>query len=189
MSAKTNISAVQVTKRDIHNMIKNIPITRLNKKFEILKNMLVKNYKVAVQSLKFLRKFNGFKVYYLKKWYYMSPTLHKVLIHSTDIINASKLPMAALSEEAQEAMNKSFKRVRENYARRCGRKENIRDVFNFLLINSDPVITRLRKSPKNNINELPQEATQFFVQTCDTSTSDESDIDDDSDFENDDFLL
>lgn len=41
--------------------------------------------------------------------------------------------------------------------------ENIQDVFNFFLINSDPVITGKRKLPKKEIHQLPDEAKNFVI--------------------------
>ncbi|KAI8122715.1 hypothetical protein CVS40_6479 [Lucilia cuprina] len=118
-------------------------------------------------------------------WYNMSPTLHKILIHGPDIVCDSKLPVGILSEEAQEACNKTFKKVRENNARRCGGKENLEDIFNFLIVNSDPIITKTRKIPKKNKQELPQEVKEFLAipneitsdfecDSCDSANEDNS---------------
>uniref|UniRef100_A0A8D8U0M9 Uncharacterized protein n=1 Tax=Cacopsylla melanoneura TaxID=428564 RepID=A0A8D8U0M9_9HEMI len=43
----------------------------------------------------------------------MPPTLHRYLIHGLQIIAAVTLPIGQLSEEAQEAKNKDFKRFRD----------------------------------------------------------------------------
>ncbi|XP_065643459.1 uncharacterized protein LOC136075109 [Hydra vulgaris] len=41
-------------------------------------------------------------------WYYMPQYLHKILIHSFEIIKTLTLPIGMYSEEAQEARNKDF---------------------------------------------------------------------------------
>ena len=46
----------------------------------------------------------------LYPWYPMPPTVHKILIHGHEIIQTALLPIGQLSEEAQEARNKEFKR-------------------------------------------------------------------------------
>jgi hypothetical protein len=38
-------------------------------------------------------------------WYYMPASVHEILIHGAKIIEAAILPVAQLSEEAQEACN------------------------------------------------------------------------------------
>ena len=41
-------------------------------------------------------------------WYYMPPSVHKVLIHGGEIIKSALLQLGQLSEEAQESKNKDF---------------------------------------------------------------------------------
>lgn len=85
--------------------------------------------------------------YFVSKypWYNMPPTLHKYLIHGPEIISSALLPIGQLTEEAQEARNKDFKRYRENYSRKCSRDKTNADIFNFFLLSSDPVITSKQK--------------------------------------------
>ena len=68
----------------------------------------------------------------------MTPTLHKLLNHSAEIVNHALLPIGMLSEEAQEARNKDFKSFRENFARKTLRTDNLTDIIlivcSFLLI-------------------------------------------------------
>ena len=46
-------------------------------------------------------------------WYNMPPTIHKYLIHGPEIISSALLLIGQLTEEAQEARNKDFKKYRE----------------------------------------------------------------------------
>jgi len=49
----------------------------------------------------------------LYSWYYMPPSVHKILIHGSSIIKSFVLPIGVLSEEAQESRNKDIKRYGE----------------------------------------------------------------------------
>jgi hypothetical protein len=57
----------------------------------------------------------------LYEWYYMSSSVHKILIHSSEIVSAALLPIGQLSEDAQEAQNKYCKKFREQHTRKCSR--------------------------------------------------------------------
>nr|CAI5842175.1 unnamed protein product [Callosobruchus analis] len=75
----------------------------------------------------------------------MSPTVHKVLIHGSAIVEKALLSIGQLSEEAQEANNKMFKKYREGFSRRFSREQTNADISNRLLISSDPVISSMRQ--------------------------------------------
>lgn len=47
----------------------------------------------------------------LYPWHPMTPTMHKILIHSVTVIENALLPIGLLSEEA-EARNKHFRQYR-----------------------------------------------------------------------------
>lgn len=83
----------------------------------------------------------------LYPWMPMTPTLHKLLIHSAEIVNHALLPIGMLSEEAQEARNKDFKSYRENFASKTSRTDNLTDIVNRLFISSDPIISLNRRLP------------------------------------------
>jgi len=54
------------------------------------------------------------------------------------------LPIGMMSEEAQECMNKKFKKFREHFSRKCSRSKSNTDLMNRLLASSDPKISSLR---------------------------------------------
>ena len=66
-------------------------------------------------------------------WYPMSPSLHKLLIHTANIAEGLLLPIGLLSEEAQESRNKDMRHFRACHARRSGRQEANEDLMNRLL--------------------------------------------------------
>ena len=90
----------------------------------------------------------------LYPWYPMTPTLHKILIHSSTVIKHALLPIGQLSEEASEARNKHFCLYRQNYARKFSREACNRDVINRLLLTSDPLLIGIRPKPKKIQNHF-----------------------------------
>ena len=52
------------------------------------------------------------------EWYYMPTSPHVLLMHGAEIMENLGVPIAMLSEEAQEANNKNIKNYRLNFARK-----------------------------------------------------------------------
>lgn len=100
-------------------------------------------------------------------WYSMPPTVHKVLIHGPTIIENALLPIGQLSEEAQEANNKMFKRYREGFTRKFSRKESNTDILNRLLISSDPLISSMHQPVKRKSN-LDKDVLQMLQASLET---------------------
>lgn len=80
---------------------------------------------------------------HLYDWFYMPPTVHKILIHGPSVVASFGLPIGQLSEEAQESRNKDIKKYREHFTRKSSRIEMNTDLFNRLLLSSDPKISGL----------------------------------------------
>lgn len=80
-------------------------------------------------------------------WYIMPVSVHKILFHGRDIIRSCILPIGQLSEEAQEARNKDTRKFRQLFTRKTSRINTNTDLFNRLLISSDPFIASLRHTP------------------------------------------
>jgi hypothetical protein len=91
----------------------------------------------------------------LYSWYKMPVSLHKILIHSYQIVQVFPLPLGAFSEESAEARNKFYRRDRLNHARKSSRENNMKDLFNYQMYSSDPVISNMSltrfKTIKKNI--------------------------------------
>lgn len=98
----------------------------------------------------------------LYSWYHMPTSVHKILIHGAIIINHALLPIGQLSEDAQESRNKDIKRYRQDFSRKCSRKANMADVFNRLMVTSDPVISSIRKLPQKPLKTLVFEVVQLL---------------------------
>ena len=80
----------------------------------------------------------------LYPWHPMTPQCNKILVHGAVIIEKALLPIGQLSEEAAEARNKHFRQFRQNFARKFTRENCNRDIFNRLLLSSDPLLTSMR---------------------------------------------
>ena len=101
----------------------------------------------------------------------MPSSVPKILIHGDQIKQYyAILPIGQLSEDAQEARNKDYKRYRLHHVRKCSRSAKNEDVFYILLYTSDPYISSF-STPSINISkvtfdeakELLQVIEYFFV--------------------------
>lgn len=116
---------------------------------------LIKRFGIILQVMSSSRKINTmqFKIYTeqtaklyveLYSWFYMPSSVHKILVHGAEIIERAILPIGQLSEEAQEARNKDYKRFREYNTRKCNRLATNQDLIHKLLISSDMLLGHLR---------------------------------------------
>ena len=80
-------------------------------------------------------------------WASITPSLHKILAHSTELIRDCNdgYGLKEYSEEAVEACNKLIRRYREHLSRKNSFSLNIRDVFVRLLSQSDPLFSSYRR--------------------------------------------
>lgn len=138
-----------------------------------LNEELVERFSTILQALTSGRKINcdkfeeyamdTAKLYVEKyKWWRMSPTVHKVLLHGAAVIRSLIVPIGQLSEEALEAGNKEFKKIREFHSRKTSRKDNCEDIMHHLLALSDPSITELRVLQDKKHLELSEQAKELL---------------------------
>ncbi|KAI6659669.1 hypothetical protein LOD99_14592 [Oopsacas minuta] len=105
-------------------------------------------------------------------WANISPTLHKLLAHSSELIRTcnNSHGLKVFSEEAVEVSNKLVRRYREHLARKMSLSLNTRDIFIRLMCNSDPVLNVYRKftkaSKKTHSSEPPDQEILFSQLTC-----------------------
>jgi hypothetical protein len=52
----------------------------------------------------------------------MPASIHRILLHGSEIIPAALLPIGQLSEEAQKARNKDLKKFPESFSRKISRE-------------------------------------------------------------------
>ena len=132
---------------------------------------LINRFHVILQAISSHNiKYDNFRAYALETawkfvelypWYYMPTSVHKILIHGPEIIASALLPIGQLSEEAQEARNKDIKRFREDFSQKCSR-ENMEDIFNWLMITSDPYTSSIRKLPQKSLKLLLPEVIELL---------------------------
>lgn len=89
----------------------------------------------------------------------MPPTVHTLLIHGAEIAKEAILPLGQLTEEAMEARNKDARKYRGRYTRKHSRVATKEDLFQRLLITSDPLISisapvRATKGSRNLSKEI-----------------------------------
>ena len=80
-------------------------------------------------------------------WASITPTLHKLLAHSEELISESNsgFGLKEFSEEGTEACNKLVRKYRETLARKDSFETNIMDIFVRLASQSDPVSVSYRR--------------------------------------------
>lgn len=139
--------------------------------FNILLRALSSGYDLNIEKFSFLAKETKTLYLSLYSWYYMPVTVHKILVHSVDIIKSVLLPIGQLSEEAQEARNKDCRRFREHNTRKRSRSATNRDLLNMLVITSDPLINSLREVPKKYTGSFAPEVLDLLIQPSDTNNN------------------
>ena len=65
----------------------------------------------------------------LYPWYYMPPSVHKLLIHGPRLVKESILPMGQLSEEELESSHKYIKSFRRDRSRKCSRTHTNEEIW------------------------------------------------------------
>lgn len=98
-------------------------------------------------------------------WYYMSATLHKLLIHGGDIIRNSVLPIGMYSEQAGESKNKTYREDRLRHSRKSTRELTLRDTFQRSMDASDPILSTeyVHKRQRKCNNALPPEVLSLLL--------------------------
>lgn len=99
----------------------------------------------------------------LYPWHPMTPTMHKILIHGAVIIKSALLPIGQLSEEAAEARNKHFRSYRLDFARKFTRENCNRDIFNRLLLSSDPLMSSRRQIKRRKSQSFLPETLEMLM--------------------------
>ena len=110
-------------------------------------------------------------------WFYCPNAVHKMLIHSTQVMEVLDLPLGWYSEEPLESNNKTIKNFRENKTRKTSRKVTMLDLMIRLQCNSDPIISSMRhesQSKYSHYQSLPIEVKNL-LDVIDSDADDEID--------------
>ena len=73
-------------------------------------------------------------------WYPMPPSLHRILFHGKDLIDACPVPIGWTSEECSEANNKFARDFEANHSRKTSNEDSFMDLFHRLMDISDPIL-------------------------------------------------
>ncbi|KAG5666146.1 hypothetical protein PVAND_017658 [Polypedilum vanderplanki] len=98
-------------------------------------------------------------------WAKISPTVHKILFHSKEIIMMLPLSPGYFSEEGSEAKNKYLKQYRLSNARKSSVKASLADTFNRNMDASDPIIflsSVIARKQKRKQRPLPERVLQYI---------------------------
>lgn len=114
--------------------------TEIVYKFSVVLEVIKSKYPVNVDKFReyCLTLYEEYLMEY--SWLPLTPTVHKILIHGPYIIENFLVPIGILSEEAQEARHKHFKKYRKNFSRGFSRTSSNRDIINRMTLTSDPVL-------------------------------------------------
>ena len=93
------------------------------------------------------------------KWADLTPSVHKVLAHSTELINNNMCRgLGHLSEEGLEACHKIIRRFRANWTLQSNDLANLKDLVKKLWLSSDPVFYSYRRDSKCPMNKKKSES-------------------------------
>lgn len=175
---------------ELSSTITGIDVQLINK-FKVILQVMASGYKINIDKFRAHCRETAQLYVNLYPWYPMPTTVHKILTHGPEVIKSAILPIGQLSEEAQEARNKDIRKYREGHSRKFSREQTMCDIFNHLLVSSDPLITSSRKLVQKTSTlsksvtdlldepDLTQEYTDAEEQTetesDDTSESEDSD--------------
>lgn len=132
----------------------------LIKKFHVILQVISSGHEINLIKFKEYTLVTARTFVELYPWFYMPTSVHKLLLHGTEIIAHALLPIGQMSEDAQESCNKYIKRYREDFTRKCSRTKTMEDLFLRLLVASDPFISSLRKLPQKKFKSLSSEAIE-----------------------------
>lgn len=95
----------------------------------------------------------------------MTPTVHKIIAHSSDIIESTVLPVGYFGEERAKARNKVYKTDRLYHTRKSNRINNFTDVFHRAMDSSVPIISSVnleRSIRRQKKKQLPAEVLEML---------------------------
>ena len=87
-------------------------------------------------------------------WYNIPPTIHKILVHGRDIVDACPVALGLTSEECSEANNKFIRKFLLQHTRKTSHLDKMNDLFHRLMAVSDPCL--LSKSFKEKSKKSKQ---------------------------------
>ena len=136
----------------------------LIRRFSVLLSAINSGY--AIDPIKFneycLTTFENYVSLY--PWFYMPQSIHRLLIHSKDALEAlGGLTLGETSEECQESRNKDHLFAREHCTRKMSRTFTNEDQMHYMMVTSDPVISSLRSPTSNHRVSVGKEVLDLLI--------------------------
>lgn len=103
-------------------------------RFKVILETICNGYKIHIKKFAEYTMDTAKLYVQLYPWYPMTPTMYKILMHSSIVVENALLPIGQLSEEVAETRNKHFHLYRQSYARKFSRESCNLDVLNRLFL-------------------------------------------------------
>ena len=88
-------------------------------------------------------------------WVLISPSLHRVLAHSAELIEMNDLRgLGSQSEEGLEALNKSIRFLKSHGARKTSISDNMKDTLLHMWRNSSPLLVNMDREKKRRSTKI-----------------------------------
>jgi hypothetical protein len=121
---------------------------KLVENFKIILYLIASKKEIRIQELRTLCS-DTYRLLLTKyPWVLVSPTVHKILAHSADIVESLPLPLGMFGEEGGESRNKIYRKDREHHSRQFSRLASLTDVFNRAMDSSDPYLNHIAPPSK-----------------------------------------
>jgi hypothetical protein len=115
------------------------------------------------------------------QWYDIPPSLHRVLVHGKEIVEATPLPIGITSEEGAESNTKFARRFHENHTRKTSQEDTMSDLFHRMMDISDPIVMAMSPQPKAMPEKyLPPDMAELLLTSEFDPPANSSDTEDDS---------
>ena len=111
--------------------------------------------RINVEKVRELAKEVNLRIVQLFPWAAVSPSVHRILAHSWEVIELNgEFGLGDVSEEGLEALNKQILNMREHGARKDSTENNFLDTFNHLWDRSRPTIVEMERKIKRKKQKL-----------------------------------
>ena len=130
-------------------------IIQLHFNFEVILRVISsKDHRIDIKQFDRLCKDTYIIILTEFKWADLTPSVHKVLAHSTELVSNNMCRgLGHLSEEGLEACHKIIRRFRANWTLQSNDLANLKDLVKKLWLSSDPVFYSYRRDSKCPMNK------------------------------------
>jgi hypothetical protein len=115
----------------------------------------------------------------------MPPTVHRILVHGSDVIKTTELPIGMFAEHASESLNKFYRNDRQFHARKSSMKASILDMFTRIMQRSDPYLVSIKFKPVKTkaVEHFPAEVLALLKPKNNLSNESDEDYDSEDSYE------